>query len=118
MSKIYFPNFNSSFDHPKLRVRIGDGVEFLRNCAKRARAVEAGEAFEDSMDPDMPIDGKFDVIITDSSEMDKPDSPNEALFQKEYFQNLHDVLRAPNGILSSLGVHSNYYNIPLFICSV
>jgi spermidine synthase len=102
VSRKYFPNISVSLDHPKLRVRIGDGFEFIRKCAMRARPMENGEGSDDLSDPDVPSDGKFDVIITDSSEMDEDESPNEALFQEQYFQNIKGVIRAPHGIVSSL----------------
>ena len=107
--KKYFPTISALFDHPKLRVHIRDGFEFLQKCALRARAVENGEDFNESLVtvPDVPVDGKFDVIITDSSELDEPGSPNEALFGEKYFKYLHDTLRPPHGILSSLGKHTN-----------
>lgn len=54
-------------------------------------------------DSDIPPDGKFDVIITDNSNMEDVDSPNEALFKEEYFKSIRDVLRPPHGIMSSLG---------------
>lgn len=89
--------------HPKLTVRIGDGFAFLRNCGQRARAVKAGKGNGNVTDPDVPADGMFDLILTDSSEMDQPGSPNEALFGEEYYTNIHDALRPPHGLLSSLG---------------
>lgn len=69
----------------------------------RARAMENGDGSDDVSDPDVPSDGKFDVIITDSSEMVEDPSPNDVLFQEEYFQNIKGVIRAPHGIVSSLG---------------
>ena len=96
-------------DHPKVRVKVGDGVEFLRKCAQRSKVVEAGYSTLDVMDPDVPEDGRFDVIITDNSNMDDLGSPNEALFGEEYFKNIHDVLRPPHGIMSSLGAALNIF---------
>lgn len=63
-------------DHPKVTVHVGDGFKFLADY-KNA----------------------FDVIITDSSD---PDGPAEALFEKSYFQLLHDALR-PGGVITTQG---------------
>lgn len=64
------------FKHPKAKVHVGDGFKFLddyKNC--------------------------FDVIITDSSD---PEGPAESLFQKPYFQLLHDALR-DGGVITTQG---------------
>jgi spermidine synthase len=110
-SKIFFPTLSAMLDHPKVRVKVGDGVEFLRKCALRSNGLEAGYSTVDVMDPDVPEDGRFDVIITDNSNMDDLGSINEALFGKDYFKNIHDVLRPPHGIMSSLaGGHWLFLN--------
>lgn len=63
-------------DSSRVRVFIGDGFKFLaENTAT------------------------YDVIITDSSD---PVGPAESLFQKPYFQLLHDAL-APGGSISTQG---------------
>jgi spermidine synthase len=67
--------------HPKSTVHIGDGFKFL-NDYKNA----------------------FDVIITDSSD---PDGPAESLFQKSYFQLLHDALRE-GGVITTQGCMSPF----------
>lgn len=64
------------FDSPKLELTIGDGFEFMKNGL-----------------------GKFDVIITDSSD---PIGPAESLFQESYFALMKQALR-PNGIVCSQG---------------
>ena len=61
---------------PKVKVHVGDGFQFLA----------ANEA-------------TYDVIITDSSD---PVGPAESLFQKPYFQLLHDAL-TPDGHISTQG---------------
>lgn len=74
------------FEHPKAKVHIGDGFQFL-NDYKNA----------------------FDVIITDSSD---PEGPAESLFQKPYFQLMHDALRE-GGVITTQGCTS-----PMFaLCS-
>lgn len=69
------------FQHPKAKVHIGDGFKFLDDY-KNA----------------------FDVIITDSSD---PEGPAESLFQKPYFQLMHDALRE-GGVITTQGCTSPY----------
>ncbi len=64
------------FDHPKVKVHVGDGFAFLHKYK-----------------------ASFDVIITDSSD---PEGPAESLFQKSYFQLLFDALR-PGGVITTQG---------------
>ncbi|KAL2315811.1 Spermidine synthase [Schizosaccharomyces pombe] len=88
VSKQYLPEMSAGFNHPKVKVHIGDGFKFLQD-----------------------YQNTFDVIITDSSD---PDGPAEALFQKPYFQLLSDALRE-GGVITTqaecmwihLGVISN-----------
>ncbi|SPN97446.1 Spermidine synthase [Cephalotrichum gorgonifer] len=66
LSKQFLPGMAVGFEHPKSKVHVGDGFKFL-------------EEYKNT----------FDVIITDSSD---PEGPAESLFQKPYFQLLHDAL--------------------------
>ena len=77
LSKKYLPGMSVGFEHPKTKTHVGDGFKFLDDY-KNA----------------------FDVIITDSSD---PDGPAEALFQKPYFQLLHDALRE-GGVITTQGM--------------
>ena len=61
-------------ESPRVTVFVGDGFKFLANHTST-----------------------YDVIITDSSD---PVGPAESLFQKPYFQLLHDAL-APGGHIST-----------------
>lgn len=61
---------------PRVTVYIGDGFKFLSDN-----------------------EGTYDVIVTDSSD---PVGPAESLFQKPYFQLLHDAL-TPGGHISTQG---------------
>jgi spermidine synthase / saccharopine dehydrogenase (NADP+, L-glutamate-forming) len=63
-------------DTSRVRVYVGDGFKFLADNTST-----------------------YDVIITDSSD---PVGPAESLFQKPYFQLLHDAL-APGGSISTQG---------------
>jgi len=76
LSKQYLPGMSVGFDHPKVKVHVGDGFAFL-------------EKYKDT----------FDVIITDSSD---PEGPAESLFQKPYFQLLFGALRS-GGVITTQG---------------
>ena len=76
VSKIYLPHMSALFSSPKVKVFIGDGFVFLAEHKET-----------------------YDVIITDSSD---PVGPAITLFQKPYFQLLHDAL-APGGNISTQG---------------
>lgn len=76
LSKQYLPGMAIGFEHPKSTVHIGDGFKFLDDYKN-----------------------EFDVIITDSSD---PDGPAQALFEKSYFQLLHDALRE-GGVITTQG---------------
>lgn len=76
LSKEYLPDMSASYKHPKVTTHIGDGFKFLDDRKN-----------------------EFDVIITDSSD---PDGPAESLFQKPYFQLLHDALRE-GGVITTQG---------------
>ncbi|EIW78088.1 saccharopine dehydrogenase [Coniophora puteana RWD-64-598 SS2] len=74
VSKQYLPHMSSLLADPRVTVYIGDGFKFLADNQNT-----------------------YDVIITDSSD---PVGPAESLFQKPYFQLLHDAL-APGGQIST-----------------
>lgn len=69
------------FEHEKATVEIGDGFAYLEKYKNH-----------------------FDVIITDSSD---PEGPAESLFQKPYFQLMHDALRE-GGVITTQGCTSPY----------
>jgi spermidine synthase len=60
VSKKYFPEYAAVWNHPKLKIHIGDGAAFLDSHKN-----------------------KFDVVIVDSSD---PVGPAEALFQQSFFK--------------------------------
>ena len=80
LSKQYLPHMAEGFKHPKSKVHVGDGFKFLDDYKNT-----------------------FDVIITDSSD---PEGPAESLFQKPYFQLLHDALRE-GGVITTQGCMSH-----------
>ncbi|UPL01094.1 hypothetical protein LCI18_012028 [Fusarium solani-melongenae] len=86
LSKQYLPNMSVGFDHPKVKVHIGDGFKFLNDYKN-----------------------EFDVIITDSSD---PEGPAEALFEKNYFKLLHDALKE-GGVISTQGSENQWLHLPL-----
>ncbi|EGC30485.1 spermidine synthase [Dictyostelium purpureum] len=73
-SKNFLPKMRVGFEHPKVTLFIGDGLEFMR---KRK--------------------GEFDIIITDSSD---PIGPAQGLFERPYYELLKEAL-APGGIVCS-----------------
>ena len=79
LSKQYLPSMSVGYQHPKVKVHVGDGFKFL-------------EDYKDS----------FDVIITDSSD---PEGPAENLFKQPYFELLHGALRE-GGVISTQGCYS------------
>jgi spermidine synthase len=68
----YFPKIASALDHPKVTVKIGDGVAYMANEAK-----------------------DFDLIIVDSTD---PIGPGEGLFTHEFYTNVFNALN-PDGIM-------------------
>ncbi|QPG74861.1 hypothetical protein FOA43_002197 [Brettanomyces nanus] len=87
IAKKYLPNMSCSFENDKVNVVLTDGFKFLKQVA---------------MDS-----GRYDVIITDSSD---PEGPAEAFFQKDYFQLLYNAL-APNGVVISMASENIWLNI-------
>ncbi|KAF2151112.1 spermidine synthase, partial [Myriangium duriaei CBS 260.36] len=85
LSKKYLPGMSVGFQHPAVKVHVGDGFKFL----------------DDKKDT-------FDVIITDSSD---PDGPAESLFQKPYFELLHGALRE-GGVITTQA-ENQWLHLPL-----
>ncbi|KAJ3830436.1 saccharopine dehydrogenase [Lentinula raphanica] len=76
VSKLYLPHMAELLADPRVTVHIGDGFAFLQSH-----------------------EGTYDVIVTDSSD---PVGPAASLFQKPYYQLLHDALR-PGGHIAAQG---------------
>jgi len=85
VAKKFFPNLSCSLQSPKLHIHVGDGFQYVKENP-----------------------GRFDVIITDSSD---PVGPAEALFQKDYYVLLKSALRK-GGLLCSQG-ESLWLNLDL-----
>ena len=78
VSKKYLNEVSYGFNHPKVKVFLQDGIEFVRMA-----------------------ESKYDVIITDCSDL----GPAEVLFQQTYFQYIHRALK-PGGITCIQGKQS------------
>lgn len=67
-SKAHLPQLSRSFSDPKLDLKIGDGIQFVK---------------------DAPAES-FDIVIVDGSD---PVGPAEGLFTEEFFRDCHRVLK-------------------------
>ncbi|KAJ3275640.1 hypothetical protein HDV01_007643 [Terramyces sp. JEL0728] len=76
VAKKFLPAMAAGFQHPKVKVVIGDGFEYLKNNV-----------------------GSYDVIITDSSD---PVGPAEALFTENFYDLMRKAL-LPGGIICTQG---------------
>ncbi|KAK9505070.1 hypothetical protein O3M35_009215 [Rhynocoris fuscipes] len=74
LCKKYLPSMAVGFKHPKLKLHVGDGFEFMKQRTQQ-----------------------YDVIITDSSD---PVGPAIPLFKQEYFKLMRSALK-PGGIVCS-----------------
>lgn len=74
-SKNFFPHVASAFSHPKLNLRIEDGIAFVKNAA----------------------DATYDVVLVDSTD---PVGFAEGLFGEDFYRDCVRILK-PNGILAS-----------------
>jgi len=84
------------YEHPKVKTHIGDGFKFLAGPF----LISSVHLLENPLTlAILDYKNSFDVIITDSSD---PEGPAESLFQKPYFQLLHDALR-DGGVITTQG---------------
>ncbi|MBN2602997.1 MAG: polyamine aminopropyltransferase [Candidatus Thermoplasmatota archaeon] len=72
-SKKLLPKISSTLNHPKLKIHIEDGIEFVKNSPKN----------------------KYDIVIVDSTD---PVGPAEGLFKPSFYNDVYKCLR-PNGIM-------------------
>jgi spermidine synthase len=86
-AKKYLPGLAGALDHPKVNVRILDGVQFVAGCNAAS----------------------YDIVIVDS---DEPEGPGEGLFTESFYRDIHRVLRK-NGILITQS-ESPRYNTEIF----
>lgn len=94
VSKEFFPNLSIGFKDPRVRLHVGDAVDFLRNSPE----------------------GKYDAIIVDSSD---PIGPAQALVEKPFIQTIARALK-PGGVLCNLAesmwLHTHLIQDMLAIC--
>ncbi|KAF2397722.1 spermidine synthase [Trichodelitschia bisporula] len=88
LSKQHLPEMAAGFNHPNVKVHVGDGFAFLKEYKN-----------------------EFDVIITDSSD---PEGPAEALFQKSYFELLNGALR-DGGVITTQGSENQWLHLSLIV---
>lgn len=87
VSKKYLTEMSKSFGDPRLKVFIGDGVQFMKQNK-----------------------GEFDVIITDAPD---PIGVAKGLFETDYYNSMKTAL-APGGIVCSQG-ESFYFDLEFII---
>ncbi|XP_027345998.1 spermidine synthase 2 [Abrus precatorius] len=75
ISKQFFPDVAVGFEDPRVTLRIGDGVAFLKEVPE----------------------GTYDAVIVDSSD---PVGPAQELFEKPFFESVAKALR-PGGVVST-----------------
>jgi spermidine synthase len=82
-SRQFLPTMSCQLSHPKLDLRIEDGIAFLENAAAES----------------------FDLIIIDGSD---PEGPAEGLFSKSFYENVYRCLTS-DGVLT-LQSESPHFN--------
>jgi spermidine synthase len=82
-SKLHLPELSQQFDHPKLNLIIGDGIEFVGK-----------------MKPE-----SYDLIIVDGSD---PAGPAKGLFSEKFYQNCYQGL-TENGMLVTQGESPSFH---------
>lgn len=75
--KQYLPQIAAAFDNPKLDLKVGDGIAFVKNAP----------------------DETYDIVIVDGSD---PVGPAEGLFSVDFYKNCYRILKQ-GGILVSQG---------------
>ncbi len=76
-SKKFLPQLSTAFDHPKMELKIGDGIEFVQKSKE----------------------AQYDVIIVDGSD---PEGPAKGLFSTQFWKDCHRCLK-PDGIVVTQG---------------
>lgn len=89
-SRLHLPTLSSALDHPKLKLLIADGIDYVKNAA----------------------DASFDLIIIDSTD---PIGPAEGLFSYDFYQNAYRIL-STNGLLVTQS-ESPRFNVDSFKAS-
>lgn len=74
-SREFLPSLSSGLDDPKLKLIIGDGIEFVKNAPEET----------------------YDLIVVDSSD---PVGPSEGLFSHSFYKDVYRCLR-PGGLMTA-----------------
>jgi spermidine synthase len=74
-SREFLPSLSSGLDDPKLKLIIGDGIDYVKQSPAAA----------------------FDLIVVDSSD---PVGPSEGLFSQDFYTDVHRCLR-PGGVMTA-----------------
>ncbi len=82
-SKLHLPELSQSFDHPKLNLIIGDGIEFIAKVSPKS----------------------YDLVIVDGSD---PAGPAKGLFSAQFYQNCYQSLNK-NGLLVTQGESPSFH---------
>ncbi|CAO2838660.1 unnamed protein product [Amaranthus hypochondriacus] len=94
VSKKFFPELALGFEDPRVKLHVGDAVEFLKNSPE----------------------GIYDAIIVDSSD---PVGPAQELVERPFFETLARALR-PGGVLCNMAesfwLHTHLIENMLSIC--
>uniref|UniRef100_A0A0C9S281 spermidine synthase n=1 Tax=Wollemia nobilis TaxID=56998 RepID=A0A0C9S281_9CONI len=94
VSKQFFPELGVGYEDPRVRLHIGDGAAFLRECPA----------------------GTYDAIIVDSSD---PVGPAQELFERPFYEKVARALR-PGGVVitqaESLWLHMHIIQDIIVAC--
>ncbi len=74
-SREFLPSLSSGLDDPKLKLIIGDGIDYVKNAAAES----------------------YDLIVVDSSD---PVGPSEGLFSRAFYTDVYRCLR-PDGVMTA-----------------
>ncbi|KAG1335202.1 putative Spermine synthase [Cocos nucifera] len=92
--KEFFPHLSVGFKDPRVRLHVGDAVEYIRNAPE----------------------GMYDAIIVDSSD---PIGPAQGLVERPFFETIARALK-PGGVLcnqaESMWLHTHLIQDMLSIC--
>ncbi len=87
-SKRFLPTLSSAFEHPKLELVIGDGIQYINNTPPES----------------------FDIILVDGNDQE---GPSEGLFTQAFYEQIHKCLK-PEGIFCTHS-ESPYFFKEMFI---
>ena len=86
-SKKHLPTLSSAFDHPKLDLKISDGIQYVKDSPEQS----------------------FDIVIVDSTD---PVGPAEGLFTETFYREVYRILK-PEGLMITQS-ESPRFNVKVF----